>query len=610
MSNQDGNTLSNSDFRKLLMTPRTTSGLTSRSSTTAATTTTTTAKSATTGAAGSSDDGPTSNPFMPPAPVKPGSTGGQTPAQPGQTGRHHQNPQRAAQRAAAAAASASSEPKYRDRAEERRKGINPDFKASEALMNSYQARLEQLTESVHNDEERRRLEIEQSKFLGGDAKHTHLVRGLDFALLKKEQASIEQANSGVLHAEKQTSVAAVAGATSTKLAPKQLQQPLPTSFTATAPSAVADGVQPMELNEGNSLLGQDDDDHDDDDDDKAPKFHSKLARNIHETLFGNSRPMYNDLFLPGRMAFVCDLTSDYLSGDVPTSAIRSKADLSASTLQLMEHKVGNTEIIINKLVQMMTVRREERALQKTTTASKKEKGSKAHHSSAPEPAFPTPAFPMHTALPKEGDKAPSIHAPAVSPSLSRATPAATATATQETGTSADNADDDIFADVGEYVPRVAEPHGNEATVTPMDVDKRPASYFSSTTSAAITTTTSQQASSSSASSGPTVNSERASLQVALDALKPELQQAAQSQKQFAGERKLTMSLTSQNEDEYYPRRFHRVKELDGSKDALDGDEEESSYDRVMKNMANPTHTLTRFDFDNEEEWLAHTGESR
>lgn len=33
--------------------------------------------------------------------------------------------------------------------------------------------------------ERRRQAIQESKFLGGDMEHTHLVKGLDFALLQK-----------------------------------------------------------------------------------------------------------------------------------------------------------------------------------------------------------------------------------------------------------------------------------------------------------------------------------------------------------------------------------------------------------------------------------------
>lgn len=33
--------------------------------------------------------------------------------------------------------------------------------------------------------EKRRQMIQESKFLGGDMEHTHLVKGLDFALLQK-----------------------------------------------------------------------------------------------------------------------------------------------------------------------------------------------------------------------------------------------------------------------------------------------------------------------------------------------------------------------------------------------------------------------------------------
>ena len=40
--------------------------------------------------------------------------------------------------------------------------------------------------------ERRKQMIQESKFLGGDMEHTHLVKGLDFALLQKVRSEIEQ----------------------------------------------------------------------------------------------------------------------------------------------------------------------------------------------------------------------------------------------------------------------------------------------------------------------------------------------------------------------------------------------------------------------------------
>jgi hypothetical protein len=70
--------------------------------------------------------------------------------------------------------------KYRDRAEERRKGLNVDYQnVDEELSSILQAR------GVGDAVNPAALSIEDSKFLGGDVEHTHLVKGLDFALLQK-----------------------------------------------------------------------------------------------------------------------------------------------------------------------------------------------------------------------------------------------------------------------------------------------------------------------------------------------------------------------------------------------------------------------------------------
>lgn len=67
------------------------------------------------------------------------------------------------------------EHKYRDRAEERRRGINPDYQAANQLLNVISS----------SDVDPNKLSIEESKYLGGDLEHTHLVKGLDYALLQK-----------------------------------------------------------------------------------------------------------------------------------------------------------------------------------------------------------------------------------------------------------------------------------------------------------------------------------------------------------------------------------------------------------------------------------------
>lgn len=57
--------------------------------------------------------------------------------------------------------------------------------------------------------ERRLLEIENSKFLGGDIKHTHLVKGLDYALLQKtrsEELAEKEAAAAAAAAESDVAV--------------------------------------------------------------------------------------------------------------------------------------------------------------------------------------------------------------------------------------------------------------------------------------------------------------------------------------------------------------------------------------------------------------------
>lgn len=62
---------------------------------------------------------------------------------------------------------------YRDRAEERRKGLNPDYERT--AMSGLP------TDEALNPT----MSVEETKYLGGDLEHTHLVKGLDYALLQK-----------------------------------------------------------------------------------------------------------------------------------------------------------------------------------------------------------------------------------------------------------------------------------------------------------------------------------------------------------------------------------------------------------------------------------------
>ena len=130
------------------------------------------------------------------------------------------------------------------------------------------------------------------------------------------------------------------------------------------------------------------------------QFKTKMGRNIYRTLFKPKASERNELFLPGRMAYVVDLEDEFADSDVPCTVIRSKADcpsLEATTT------LTTNDIVINKLTQILSYlrqgRRESKKLKKL-----KEKGKL-----------------------KDDDK-PREKLP--------------------------GADDSIFADVGDYVPSV------------------------------------------------------------------------------------------------------------------------------------------------------------
>ena len=53
----------------------------------------------------------------------------------------------------------------------------------------------QLGEREDLSQQQHRVSIAQSKYLGGDIEHTHLVKGLDFALLQKTRAELQSGDS-------------------------------------------------------------------------------------------------------------------------------------------------------------------------------------------------------------------------------------------------------------------------------------------------------------------------------------------------------------------------------------------------------------------------------
>ncbi|XP_008304158.1 protein Red, partial [Stegastes partitus] len=162
--------------------------------------------------------------------------------------------------------------KYRDRARERRDGVNKDYEETELISTTANYRAVGPTaEADKSAAEKRRQLIQESKFLGGDMEHTHLVKGLDFALLQKVRAEI----------------------TSKEKEEEDMMEKVQ--------KEAKKDVEPEEKIE----------------------FKTRLGRNIYRTVFRSGLPERNELFLPGRMAYVVDLDDEFTDTDIPTTLIRS-----------------------------------------------------------------------------------------------------------------------------------------------------------------------------------------------------------------------------------------------------------------------------------------------
>jgi len=170
---------------------------------------------------------------------------------------------------------------YRDRAAERRLGMGAGEDAAVpggGTMGGF------LGSATHAPGDFSSLSYEDSKYLGGDMDHTHLVKGLDYALLTKirsDQASEEAAQVLGEVAEVEN-------------------RGLGSSMSVPAPSG-------------------------------GPVFHTPLGRALHDYLFQkHQRPMVHvfpsERFLPRRMAFVFDMERSREAGEVPTTLLRAKED--------------------------------------------------------------------------------------------------------------------------------------------------------------------------------------------------------------------------------------------------------------------------------------------
>ncbi|GAA56182.1 Protein Red [Clonorchis sinensis] len=284
--------LSNSDFRKLLMTPRPVAVPPT-----------------------ATDDLKKDDSMHPPdkADRKHRDTTGPTAGGRPKHKRHHGRQHRRDQ---AKESAAEPTPRYRDRAKERRDGklVAPSEEGAderdyeqdeEALSRTADYRAVAPTSAAGQSlAERRRMLIQESKYLGGDMEHTHLVKGLDYVLLQKVRLEIQNKE---LEAE--------------KVLDAELSKPEVSKDRLTT----EDGVQ----------------------------FRTKLAAGIFDALFNLRPPERNEYFQPGRMAYRIELEDDSVDFEVPATVIRSKADC-LQTDGRGSDTITTNEIVINKLTQILS----------------------------------------------------------------------------------------------------------------------------------------------------------------------------------------------------------------------------------------------------------------
>ncbi|KAM7274671.1 hypothetical protein ACFE04_016537 [Oxalis oulophora] len=163
--------------------------------------------------------------------------------------------------------------KYRDRAKERREDQNPDYDHYEQLneFTSFHAVAPPGT-TLLQAADAHKLSIERSKFLGGDVEHTHLVKGLDYALLNKIRSEIDKTPD-------------------------------------TEEQSLAADTKSRETKE-----------------DQIVTFRTASAKSIYQWIVKPQTIIKtNEMFLPGRMTFIYNMEGGYTS-DIPTTLHRSKAD--------------------------------------------------------------------------------------------------------------------------------------------------------------------------------------------------------------------------------------------------------------------------------------------
>ena len=269
--------------------------------------------------------------------------------------------------------------RYTDRAAERRKeesrqakeeGVAPDpfidslydDEIPDAASLSTVPTVAQLGGREDLVQQQHRVIIAQSKYLGGDIEHTHLVKGLDFALLQKTRADLSASEASVA-AERKAAAEKVAapkavGRNRSAAASRPIgtaampPPPLPSSYKVAATSASAT-VRPAAAADASTLT-----------------FRSEMVRELYSVLLADSgaaqRARPNRALTEGRLVYVYEIAAEapatllglvaaLASADEPSVLIRSTDDLSVVRPRgAVLHDAALSTALLSRLTKIMT----------------------------------------------------------------------------------------------------------------------------------------------------------------------------------------------------------------------------------------------------------------
>ncbi|CAO3586484.1 unnamed protein product [Absidia cylindrospora] len=287
---------------------------------------------------------------------------------------------------------------YRDRAAERRVGENGP--------SNNQQTTEDLLRPMEQDETLDAQQVyEQSKYLGGDIQHTHLVKGLDFTLLNKVRRQIHETNSGGGDDDddddNMEQVDEMENGNNTKSAMAMDEQ---------AEDALDDALD--RLDRGEKAI---------DEGSASTKDVSRLSAtakaldnlftyseratgdnssNINTASLGTSptTPLVYELFRPGRMAFLfpAATTTSIDSFTIPTAVIRSKADINERQQQSSQasgwsdEALQESELVLSKVSQVMARSRQQQQIEQQKAKQLEEQRNNIKTMAAPQVSPPSP----------------------------------------------------------------------------------------------------------------------------------------------------------------------------------------------------------------------------